>query len=333
MNIIVQKYGGSSLSNLDRMKIVAERIIQEKNNGNNIVVVVSAQGKTTNLLLEKAKEYSNYENNIMSKRDLDFLLATGEMQSASLLSILLNSIGHKSICITGFQAGILTDSNFTNAKILDIESKNIIELLNEEYIVIVTGFQGMDKFGNITTLGRGGSDLTAVGLASSLKAKKCEIFSDVDGIYSADPRIVENAKLLPYISYDEMLEASSSGAKVLHNRSVNLAKNNNIPIISKSSFNDSQGSEVSNKFVSENFDVTIISKVDNVSKITIIGSMLKTNLNALSKIYSLAQENNITIHMITISEISINLVVNSDVSNEFINILHEKLIQNKSTID
>ena len=331
MNIIVQKYGGSSLSNLDRMKIVAERIIQEKNNGNNIVVVVSAQGKTTNLLLERAKEYSNYENNIISKRDLDFLLATGEMQSASLLSILLNSIGHKSICITGFQAGILTDSNYGNAKILDIESKNILNLITENYIVIVTGFQGMDKFGNITTLGRGGSDLSAVALATSLNADVCEIYSDVDGIYSSDPKVIENALLLDSISFDEMLEAASSGAKVLHNRSVSLAKENNLKILSKSSLTNSNGTEVSDISYNDS-KVHIISKQDDMTKISIIGSMLLENKKILSTIYSIADKNNIKIYMITICEISINLLINRSDSKLFMRLLHEELIE-KNTIE
>lgn len=331
MNIIVQKYGGSSLENIDKIKIIANKIIKEKENNTDLVVVVSAQGKTTDTLIEKAKEYSNYDNLNLSKRDLDFLLSTGEMQSASLLSIFLNSKGYKSTCITGFQAGILTDSNFGSAKILDIENKNIMGLLNENYIVIVTGFQGMDKFGNFTTLGRGGSDLSAVALASSLGATKCEIYSDVDGIYTADPRIIENAKLINNISYDEMIEASSAGAKVLHNRSVNFAKEFNLPILSKSSFSDSSGSEVNN-IVNEKSNVHFITKMDDIVKISIIGSMMLSNTKAISTIYSIASLNNIPIYMISFSELSINIIVDRELSSTFMKLLHEELIE-KNTID
>ncbi len=331
MNIIVQKYGGTSVENLERIEKISDKIISQKKNGSDLVIVVSAQGKTTNNLIEKANKYSKFSEQISSKKDLDFLLATGEMQTAALLSLYLNSKGYKATCLMGFQAGILTNSNFSNAKILDIDNRNIIQLLNEDYIVIVTGFQGMDKFGNITTLGRGGSDLSAVAIASSLGAKKCEIYSDVDGIYTSDPRIVENAKLLNSISYDEMLEASSSGAKVLHNRSVNMAKEYNIPIISKSSFSNSLGSEVKNE-IYENSTVHIITKKDNVTKICIVGSMMLSNIETISKIYSLANSHNIQIYMITFSELAINLIVDSNIAEEFMKILHEELIE-KNTID
>ena len=331
MNIIVQKYGGTSVENLERIEKISDKIISQKKNDSDLVIVVSAQGKTTNNLIEKANEYSKFSEQISSKKDLDFLLATGEMQTAALLSLYLNSKGYKATCLMGFQAGILTNSNFSNAKILDIDNRNIIQLLNEDYIVIVTGFQGMDKFGNITTLGRGGSDLSAVAIASSLGAKKCEIYSDVDGIYTSDPRIVENAKLLNSISYDEMLEASSSGAKVLHNRSVNMAKEYNIPIISKSSFSNSLGSEVKNE-IYENSTVHIITKKDNVTKICIVGSMMLSNIETISKIYSLANSHNIQIYMITFSELAINLIVDTNVAKEFMKILHEELIE-KNTID
>ena len=331
MSIIVQKYGGSSVENLERMTNVANRIIEQKKQNNDLVIVISAQGKTTNTLLEKAKEYSNYNEDTLSKRDLDFLLSTGEMQSSALLSILLNSKGYKTICITGFQAGILTDSNYGNAKILDIESKNILNLITENYIVIVTGFQGMDKFGNITTLGRGGSDLSAVALATSLNADVCEIYSDVDGIYSSDPKVIENALLLDSISFDEMLEAASSGAKVLHNRSVSLAKENNLKILSKSSLTNSSGTEVSDISYNDS-KVHIISKQDDMTKISIIGSMLLENKKILSTIYSIADKNNIKIYMITICEISINLLINRSDSKLFMRLLHEELIE-KNTIE
>lgn len=317
------------MENIDKMQQVCDKIIYEKNNGNDLVVIVSAQGKTTNNLIDKATEYST--DSEISKRDLDFLLSTGEMQSAALLSFLLNSKGFKAICITGFQAGILTDSNYGNAKILDIENKNILQLLEEDYIVIITGFQGMDKFGNITTLGRGGSDLSAVAIASSLSAQKCEIFSDIDGIYTADPKIIPNSKLLLDISYDEMLEASSAGAKVLHNRSVNLAKEYNLPIISKCTFSDSAGSEVKNKVI-EDSNVHFITKKDDISKICIVGPMMLSNKDAISKVYKIASEENIQIYMISFSELAINLIVDSNCAKNFMVKLHRELIE-KNTID
>ena len=328
MSIIVQKYGGSSVADKEKLELVCEKIIEEKDNGNDIVVIVSAQGKTTNNLISKAKEYACNETSI-SKKDLDFLLSTGEMQTASLLSIMLNSKGYNSVCLTGSQAGIITDSNFGNAKILDILTENILSYIQESRIVIVTGFQGIDKFGNITTLGRGGSDLSAVAIACALSSKKCEIFSDIDGIFSADPKIIPNSKLLDNISYDEMLEASSAGAKVLHNRSVNMAKEYNLEINSKCTFNDSKGSLVQNE-IKEDFDIHFITKKDDVSKICIVGPMMLSNKEAISKIFKIASDENIQIYMISLSELAINIIVDTSKSQFFMQKLHEVLIEKRN---
>lgn len=324
MSIIVQKYGGSSVENKEKLEIICNRIITEKNNGNDLVVVVSAQGKTTNNLINKAKEYASSESKL-EKKDLDFLLSTGEMQTASLLSLMLNSKGYSSVCLTGYQAGIITDSNFGNAKIIDVISENITKYLDDKKIVIITGFQGIDRLGNITTLGRGGSDLSAVAIACSLKSEKCEIFSDIDGIFSADPKIIPNSKLLENISYDEMLEASSAGAKVLHNRSVNMAKEYNLKINSKCTFNNSKGSIVE-KSVKEDFDIHFITKKDDVSKICIVGPMMLSNRDAISKIFKIASEENIEIYMISFSELAINIVVDTSKSQYFMKKLHKTLI-------
>ena len=240
MNIIVQKYGGTSVESKEKMEKICENIISYKLKNSKLVVVVSAQGKTTDELLKKAGDYTT----IQSKRELDLLLSTGEIQSASLLSMMLNEKGFESVALTGQQAGILSDSTYGSANIKDIYKENIMKYLNNDVIVIVAGFQASDKLGNITTLGRGGSDLSAVAIACALKAKKCEIYSDIDGIYSADPRIITKAKLLKNISYDEMLEAATAGAKVLHNRSVNIGKKNNVPITVKNSQKDTEGSTV-----------------------------------------------------------------------------------------
>ncbi len=325
MSIIVQKYGGSSVENKEKLEIICNKIITEKEKNNHVVVIVSAQGKTTNSLIEKAKEYTCNESNI-DKKDLDFLLATGEMQTASLLSLMLNSKGYNSVCLTGSQAGIITDSNFGNAKILDIVSDNILSHLKENRIVIITGFQGIDILGNITTLGRGGSDLSAVAIACALNSDKCEIFSDIDGIYSADPKIIANSKLLDEISYDEMLEASSAGAKVLHNRSVNMAKEYNLKIVSKCTFTDAKGSKVQ-KGVKEDFDIHFITKKDDISKICIVGPMMLSNRDAISKIFKIASEENIEIYMISFSELAINIVVDTSKSKYFMQKLHETLIE------
>lgn len=325
MSIIVQKYGGSSVENKEKLETICNRIITEKENGNDIVVIVSAQGKTTNNLISMANEYINDTSNI-SKKDLDFLLSTGEMQTASLLSLMLNSKGYEAVCLTGAQAGIITDSNFGNAKILDILTDNLLSHLKDNKIIIVTGFQGMDKMGNITTLGRGGSDLSAVAIACALGSKKCEIFSDIDGIFSADPKIISNSKLLDEISYDEMLEASSAGAKVLHNRSVNLAKEYDLKINSKCTFTDAKGSNVQ-KRIKEDFDIHFITKKDDVSKICIVGPMMLSNKDAISKIFKIANEENVEIYMISLSELAINIVVDTEKSTYFMQKLHAALIE------
>lgn len=325
MSIVVQKYGGSSVENKEKLETICNRIIQEKENNNDIVVIVSAQGKTTNFLIEKAKEYTS-NNSKIEKKDLDFLLSTGEMQTASLLSLMLNSKGYSSVCLTGAQAGIITDSNFGNAKIIDVVSENILSHLKDNKIVIITGFQGMDRLGNITTLGRGGSDLSAVAIACALNSQKCEIFSDIDGIFSADPKVISNSKLLDEISYDEMLEASSAGAKVLHNRSVNLAKEYDLQINSKCTFTDSNGSKVQ-KRVKEDFDIHFITKKDDISKICIVGPMMLSNREAISKIFKIASEENIEIYMISFSELAINIVVDTSKSKYFMQKLHKTLIE------
>lgn len=327
MNITVQKYGGSSVENKEKLELICERIIKEKNKNTDLVIVVSAQGKTTNNLISKAEEYS--ESKIpVSKKDLDFLLSTGEMQTAALLSLMLNSKGKKAVCLTGAQAGIITNSDFGNAKIIDIVTSNIYSYLDDDYIVIVTGFQGIDTLGNITTLGRGGSDLSAVALAGALDAQKCEIFSDIDGIFSADPKVIPNSKLLDEISFDEMLEASSAGAKVLHNRSVNLAKKYNIKISAKNTFKNVRGSKVQ-KSIKEDFDIHFITKKDDVSKICIVGPMMLSNKDAISKIFKVANEENIEIYMISFSELAINLIVDTKKSQFFMEKLHEILIDEK----
>jgi aspartate kinase len=238
--LIVQKYGGSSVANAERVMRVAERIVETYNKGNQVVVVLSAQGDTTDELIDKAKEI----NSNPSKREMDMLLSTGEQISISLMAMAIAKLGCKCISLLGQQVGILTDSFHTHARIERIDGERMREELNQGKIVIVAGFQGVNEKGDITTLGRGGSDTTAVALAAVLNADLCEIYTDVDGIFTADPRIVPGARKLKDISYDEMLELASLGARVLHNRSVELAKNYNVNMVVRSSLNNGNGTLV-----------------------------------------------------------------------------------------
>jgi len=312
MNVVVQKYGGTSVENKDKLEKICDRIISYIKRKQKLVVVVSAQGKTTDNLIYKALEYSDNPN----KRDLDMLLSTGEMQTVAYLSMMLNDKGYNAIGLTGEQAGIISTSVYGSAKIDTIYIDNILNYLNQDLIVIVAGFQAVDRLGNITTLGRGGSDLSAVALASVLKAKKCEIYTDVDGIYSSDPKVITTAKLLKQVSYDEMIEAATSGAKVLHNRSVSVAKKHNLKIIVKNSGNNAYGSLVQNKESImngkvETSTIQFISKMDNMTKISIIGEMIMQNKELLSIVFNKAKELNIMIHMISFSELTLNILVDS----------------------
>ena len=265
MDTIVLKFGGSSVSDNINLNIVAKKIIELKEEGNNIICVVSAQGKTTDNLIKEAKELSAVPN----ERDMDAVLSTGEQISASKLAILLNMLGHKAISLTGWQAGIYTNSDYQSSKIINIDVTRINKELNQGKIVIVTGFQGVDEKENITTLGRGGSDTTAVAIAAAIKAKHCYIFSDVDGVYTADPRDVKLAHKLNSISYEEMSYISGEGAKVLHDRCVELAEKYNMPIIAACTFNKNKGTEIADCM--EETIIKSIIKNDNILTIQIDG--------------------------------------------------------------
>lgn len=247
MNIIVLKFGGTSVADNEKLKIVSDKITTLYDEGYDVVVVVSAQGKKTDTLLKEAYELSKNPNN----RELDVLLSTGEQASTSKLSILLNNIGYKSISLTGWQAGIYTNNVNQNAIIEHIDTKRIKEELSKGKIVIVAGFQGINENADITTLGRGGSDTTALSIAAALDAHRCYIYSDVEGVFTSDPKKIPNPKKLKEISYDEMLDISNEGAKVLHNRCVEIAKKFDIPIIAKSTFIDDNGTIVNNKIESQ----------------------------------------------------------------------------------
>ncbi len=240
MGIIVQKFGGSSVADKDKLLNVCRHIIKEYKSNNKVVVVVSAQGKTTDKLVSEEKEITNNPD----KREHDVLVSIGEQITIAKLSMCLKELGYDAISYTGWQLPILTDEIYGNANIIDIKTDKILKQLNENKIVIVAGFQGINKDGDITTLGRGGSDTTAVALAAYLKAEKLYIYTDVDGVYSDDPNTNPNAVKYETISYDEMIKIANNGAKVLHNKCVEMAKENKVPIIVKSTFVENNGTLV-----------------------------------------------------------------------------------------
>jgi aspartate kinase len=311
MPIVVMKFGGSSLSNLYKMRQVAEKIIERKKKGNKIVVVVSALGDTTDDLIKLINKIT-YDP---VPREFDAFLSTGEIVSASLLSIMINSIGEKAISLTGFQAGIKTNNDFMYARIKEIDTTRIKEYLSKNIIVVVTGFQGISFDCNITTLGRGGSDLTAVVLAAALKSDFCEIYSDVEGVYTTDPNIVKNAKKIDIISYDEMIEMASSGAQVLQTRSVFVAKKFDVKIYAKCSFNNNKGTIICNiqkiKEVSmESSLITGIAFDKDQIKVSIIG--LLDIESYVVNLFDNFINDGIYIDMLTYS--SINTDVNNTIS-------------------
>ena len=293
MGIIVQKFGGSSVATTEKLKKVCNHITKEFEKGNDVAVIVSAQGKTTDRLITEEKEITKSPN----KREHDVLVSTGEQITISKLAIMLNNLGYKAISLTGWQIPIVTDNNFGNARIKSINSQKIIDLFDKGYIVIIAGFQGINENGEIATLGRGGSDTTAVAIASSLKADKCDIYTDVDGVFTTDPRITENAKKIDNISYDEMLELSSMGAKVLHNRCVEIGKKYNIPIAVKDTgLEESLGTIVRNSENLENVEISGIAKDDNISRITVMG--LENKIGKTYKVFKLLAEHKINVDMI-----------------------------------
>ena len=243
MSLIVQKYGGTSVADIDRIRNVADRVVKTYDQGNEVVVILSAMAGITDRLIGMAQEVSETPDS----RELDVLLATGEQTTSALLAMILNAKDYPAQSLMGHQAEVVTDHCFGNARIVDIRTDRIKELLEKRNIVVVAGFQGCDPSGNITTLGRGGSDTSAVAIAAALEADVCEIYTDVDGIYTADPNICEKARKLKAISYDEMLNMASLGAKVLQIRSVGFAKKYNIPVHVRSSFTDEEGTMVVNE--------------------------------------------------------------------------------------
>lgn len=266
MSLIVQKFGGSSVANAERVFNVARIVTETYDKGNDVIVVVSAQGDTTDELIEKAAEI----NPNPSKREMDMLLATGEQISIALLAMAIEKLGYPVVSLTGPQAGFLTDSSHSKARIRRIEKERMENELGKHNIVIVAGFQGMNRYGNITTLGRGGSDTSAVALAAAFHADMCQIYTDVDGIYTADPRIVPDAQKLEEITYDEMLELASLGANVLHNRSVEMAKKYNVNLEVVSSLEKKPGTKVKEVAKVEKMLIKGVARDNNIARISVV---------------------------------------------------------------
>ncbi|MDI6715350.1 MAG: aspartate kinase [Actinomycetota bacterium] len=293
MGIVVQKFGGSSVADVEKIKNVAKRVVETKEAGKAVVVVVSALGNTTDELISLARQISPNP----PEREMDMLLSTGEQISVALLAMAIYALGHDAISFTGYQVGILTDDSHTKARILDVKSERVLEELDKGKIVIVAGFQGVTIDNDITTLGRGGSDTTAVALAASLKAEKCEIYTDVEGVFTADPRIVPDASLVPEITYEEMLEMAATGAKVLQLRSVEFARNHGVVIHVKSSFTGGAGTVV--KEEDKEMERPIISGVTHDTgegKMTIFGVPDRPGIAA--KIFRPLAAANINVDMI-----------------------------------
>ncbi len=291
--LIVQKYGGTSVGSLERIENVANRVAKARKEGKDLVIVVSAMSGETNKLIEYAHHFSKTP----SKREMDMLLSSGERVTAALLAIALNEMGHKTVALTGRQAGIKTDNSHTYARIESINTERLKKEINDGNIVIVAGFQGINNNGEVTTLGRGGSDLSAVALAGALNADACEIYSDVDGVYTTDPRIEPKAKKLDFVSYDEMLELSSLGAKVLQNRSVELAKKMGVKIIAKSSFTDGEGTVIADK--GDNMEEVLVSGValdKNQARVSLRNVQDRPGIAA--EIFNKLADENINIDMI-----------------------------------
>lgn len=293
MGLIVQKFGGTSVGNIEKIKHVATRVMEEAALGNEVVVVVSAMGKTTDELVKMANEISSTP----SKREMDMLLSTGEQVTISFLTMALLELGYDAVSFTGWQAGIKAESIHGNARILDIDTNRVQEQLSAGKIVVVAGFQGVDASGEIMTLGRGGSDTTAVALAAALKAERCDIYTDVTGVFTTDPRIVKSARKLQSISYDEMLELANLGAGVLHPRAVEFAKNYGIPLVVRSSIEQEQGTIIEEEVtMEENLIVRGIAFEDSITRVTIFG--LAGRLTSLSTIFTTLAKQHLNVDII-----------------------------------
>lgn len=318
--LVVKKFGGTSVGSKDRILNVARRCIEEHQKGNDVVVVLSAMGKTTDELLAKAKDI----NPRASKREMDMLLTVGEQTSVSLMAMAMDALGVPAISLNAFQIGMKTTSAYGNARLKNIDTERIRHELESRKIVIVTGFQGINKYDDYTTLGRGGSDTTAVALAAVLHADTCEIYTDVDGVYTADPRIVKDARKMKEITYDEMLDLATLGAGVLHNRSVEMAKKYGVTLVVRSSLNDSEGTVVKEEVSVERMLVSGVALDKNAARISVMG--LKDEPGIAFKLFDTLAKKHINVDIILQSigregTKDISFTVDEDEADETIEIL------------
>lgn len=322
MDTVILKFGGSSVANDERLNLVAQKILEFYKENKRIVVVVSAQGKTTDNLIKEAKLLSDNPD----KREMDVLLSVGEQITMAKLAILLIEKGYKAISLTGWQAGIQTNNINQSAIIENIDTKRINKELDDGNMVIVAGFQGINEKNDITTLGRGGSDTTAVALAAALNSNECYIYSDVDGIYSADPNKVKNTKKIDEISYDEMLEISSEGAKVLHNRCIEIGEKYDIPIIAKATFSNGLGTIIHSKKCLEGTVVRNIVKKE-ISRVSIIGHGFMPNNEVYKKIMNIIEKHNLDILNIDITRTKIAIVFKNVIEDTLLEDLHREIVE------
>ncbi|MDY3917916.1 MAG: aspartate kinase [Candidatus Limivivens sp.] len=325
--LIVKKFGGTSVGDSERIRNVARRCAEEYQKGNDVVVVLSAMGKTTDILLDQAREI----NPKASRRELDMLMTTGEQTSVALMAMALHAMNIPAVSLNAFQISMQTTSNYGNARLKKIDTERILHELHERKIVLVTGFQGINKFGDYTTLGRGGSDTTAVALAAVLHADACEIYTDVDGVYTADPRIVKNARKLDEITYDEMLDLATCGAGVLHNRSVEMAKKYGVTLVVRSSLNDTEGTQVKEEVSVERMLISGVALDKKAARISVMG--LKDEPGIAFKLFNTLAKNNINVDIILQSigrdhTKDISFTVDEDEAEEAIELLEK----NKSRI-
>ena len=290
--LIVKKFGGTSVGDQERIMNVARRCAEEYSKGNDVVDVLSAMGKTTDILLKTAREI----NPKAPKRELDMLMTTGEQTSVALMAIALDSLGIPAVSLNAFQVRMETTSVYGNARLKKIDKERILHELASRKIVIVTGFQGVNRYEDYTTLGRGGSDTTAVALAAALHADACEIYTDVDGVFTADPRIVPGARKLSEITYDEMLDLATCGAGVLHNRSVEMAKKYGVPLVVRSSLNNSEGTIVKEVTSVERMLISGVALDENAARISVMG--LKDEPGIAFKLFNLLAKNNVNVDII-----------------------------------
>lgn len=329
MSIIVQKFGGSSVKNTERLRKVADIVTSAYRHGNDVVVVVSAQGDTTDDLIEKAAEI----NEKPSKREMDVLLHTGELISMSLLAMAIEKMGFPVVSLTGWQAGMETNSAYGEARIHRVNAERIRNELDQKRIVIVSGFQGINKFGDVTTLGRGGSDTSAVAIAATIGADLCQIYTDVDGVYTADPRLVPGARKLNEITYDEMLELASLGAQVLHNRSVEMAKKYNVALEVVSSYTCNPGTKVKEgSSIMEKMNVSGVARDNKCARVAIIN--LNDTPGVAFKVFSLLAKHGVNVDIILQSvgkdgKKSISFTIPEETAEQVKKLLEE----NKASLD